>query len=232
MRAAFLDRYFYLCMSLLIAAVVGYGFGQTVDQHLLHATPHRPWLLYVHAAVFSGWVVLFILQSALVRVRKVGLHRLLGWFGVVLGVAIPVLGSSTAITMARFNMLHFHSTDDASGLIFSFFDMTAFSIPFALAIYWRRKPEFHRRLFLIASCALTSAAFARFPFGLPLPGFFYAELDLLILLGATRDLIRDRRIHTVYLYALPALVLGQVVVVYTGVHDLPYWLRIGNAILR
>src|ERR1700722_7962927 len=230
--AGLLDKYFYLFMSLLIAAVVVYGFTHTVDQNLFHATPPRPLLLYVHAAVFSGWVAFFILQSTLVRTRNLHLHRLLGCFGVALGLAIPVLGSSTAITMARFNMLHFHSTDDASGLIFSFFDMTAFTIPFALAIAWRKKPEIHRRLFLIASCALTSAAFARFPWGLPLPGFFYAELDLLILLGVARDLILSRHIHRVYLYALPAMILGQVVVVYTGLHDLPYWHKIGDAILR
>ena len=55
--------------------------------------------------------------------------------------------------------------------------MTAFTVPFALAVYWRRKLEFHRRLFLIATCALTSAAFARLPFSLPLPGSFDAEQD-------------------------------------------------------
>jgi hypothetical protein len=41
--------------------------------------------------------------------------------------------------------------------------LTSFTIPFVLAICWRRKPELHRRLMLIASCALTAAAFVRFP---------------------------------------------------------------------
>ncbi len=86
------DKYFYLVMSLLIAVVVVYGFSQTVRQHLFHATPPRPLLLYVHAAVFSGWVAVFILQSALVRTHNLRLHRLLGWLSVALGVAIPVLG--------------------------------------------------------------------------------------------------------------------------------------------
>jgi len=38
-----------------------------------------------------------------------------------------------------------------------------FAVPVALAIYWRKKPEFHRRLMLIASCALADAAFGRSP---------------------------------------------------------------------
>jgi hypothetical protein len=58
--AAALDRYFYFFMSLAIAAVVAYGFSHTVDKRLLHAVPARPAILYLHAAVFSGWVIFLI----------------------------------------------------------------------------------------------------------------------------------------------------------------------------
>ena len=219
-------------MSLLIALVVVCGFGHTVDRKLIHAVPVRPSLLYFHAAVFSGWVGFLILQSALVRMRSVRLHRLIGWFGAALGAMIPILGISTAIVMARFHISHFHSTDDASGLIVSFFDMIAFAIPFALAIRWRKKSEFHRRLMLVASCALTSAAFARFPPYIVPPGWFYVGVDLLILLGIMRDLVVNRGIHRVYLYSFPLFVVGQLIAVFTVIYDLPYWVRIGNAILR
>ena len=52
-----LDKYFYFFMSLLIAVVVVCGFSRTVDQNLIHPALPRPFLLYIHAAVFSGWVV-------------------------------------------------------------------------------------------------------------------------------------------------------------------------------
>jgi hypothetical protein len=170
------------------------------------------------------------LQSALIRLHKVWLHRLLGWFGVALGAAIPVLGVSMAIVMAHFKMQTFHSTDEASGLMFSFLDMSDFSIPFALAVWWRKKPEVHRRLILVASCALTSAAFACFPPSVLPQGFFYVDLDVLILAGAIHDLIVKRHIHRVYLCALPLFALAQALVMHTC--DWPYWMRIGNAILR
>jgi hypothetical protein len=230
-RVAGLGKYFYLFMSLLIAGVVVYGFGRMVDRRLIHAMPQRPVLLFFHATVFSGWVVFLILQSALVRMRNVGLHRMLGWFGVALGASVPIVGVSTVITMAHFNILHFHSTDEAAGLIVSLFDMAAFSLPFILAICLRRKPEFHRRLMLVATCALTSAAFARFPPFLVPPGWFYGGVDLLILLCVTRDLVVDRKIHRVYLFALPAFILGQCIAVYTAIHALPVWMKIANAIL-
>ena len=78
----FLSRYFYLCMSLVMAGLVVWGFSHTVDASLFHANPPRPLLLWIHGAAFSTWTVFFIVQSALVRVRKVSVHRFLGWFGV------------------------------------------------------------------------------------------------------------------------------------------------------
>lgn len=231
-RAGRLEKYFYFLMSLLIAGVVVYGFSHTVDQNLIHPAVPRPLVLYVHAAIFSAWVILFIVQTALVRTRNVRLHRRLGWFGVGLGIAIPILGVWTAVTMARFNLRQFHSAHAEADLIIPLFDIAAFTVTFGLAVYWRRRPEFHRRLMLVASCGLTAAAFGRFPADIIPPGFFYAGVDSLIVLGLLRDLIVDRRVHRVYLYALPALLVGQSIVMYTNMLALPYWLRFAHAILR
>ena len=231
-RGGLLDRYFYFFMSLLVPVIVVYGFSHKVDENLIHPAIPRPFVLYIHAAIFSGWAIFFIFQSALIRTHNVRLHRMTGWFGVALGVTIPVLGVSTAITMARFRILQLHSTDAETFLIVPLFDIICFTITFALAIYWRKRPEFHRRLVLIATCALTAAAFGRFPPKLLSPDWFYAGVDVLILLGVVRDLIVNRRIHIVYRYALPAFILGQTVVMYTVTHSLPYWLKIAHAMLQ
>lgn len=230
-RPGLLENYLYFFMSLLIAAVVLFGFSQTVEIKLIHAAPPRPFLLYVHGAVFFGWVLFFILQSALVRIRMVPWHRRIGWFGVGLGVAMPVLGVTTAITMARFNRLNLHARYPEANLLVSFFDITAFTIVFALAIYWRKKPEFHRRLQLMACCALTSAAFGRFPPPLVAPGTLYIGVDILILLAVARDLIVNRRIHPVYLYGLPAFIIGQIFVLYTVMHLSAWWSKTAHVIL-
>lgn len=227
-----LDRYFYFWMSLLIIGVVVYGFSFTIDRNLIHPAIPRPPFLYFHAAVFSLWLVFLILQSALVRTQNVGLHRRVGWFGVALGAAIPIVGVTIAITMGRFNAMKLHQANTDSDLIIPLFDMMAFSTTFALAVFWRKKPEFHRRLILIATCALTAAAFGRFPENLLPPIFFYAGVDLLILLGAVRDVIVIRTIHPVYRYALPAFIAGQVLVMYTDTHHSPFWLRIAHLLLN
>ena len=188
--------------------------------------------MYVHAAVFSGWLAFFFLQSALVRTRKVRVHRLIGWFGVGLGALIPVVGVATSIVMGRFDILQLHQNHVEMDLMIPLWDMVAFTTAFGLAIYWRGKPEYHRRLVYVATCALTAAAFGRFPAYLLNPIFFYAGVDMLIVWGMTRDWIVGRKIHPVYLRALPSLIAGQTIVMYTNTHDLAYWFRIAHALLR
>ena len=228
--ATLLNQYFYFMMSLLVAAVVVYGFSHTVGANLVHPSSPRPTILYFHAALFTGWIVFFVSQSALIRTRNVKVHQRMGWFGLALGVAIPIVGVTTAIVMARFRIKEGIQTDAAQFMIIPLFDMLAFSVAFGLAFYWRKKPEFHRRLILIAGCGLTAAAFFRFPSSVA-PSWFYAGVDVLILLGVTRDLLVTKRIHPVYLYGLPLLMLGQTAAMFTSLSNSPVWLRIAHAIL-
>lgn len=222
-----LGQYFYLFMSLLTVGVIVFGFSFTIGKNLLHPAIPRPWILYVHAIVFSSWLVFFVLQSTLVRSRKVQWHRRLGRFGVALGALIPLVGVSTAVVMGRFNIVSLHATDAESFLVVPLFDMVCFTSTFPLAVYWRKKPELHRRLMLVATCALTAAGFGRF-----LPGYlFYGGVDLLILLGVARDLLVNRTVHRVYLFVLPLFILGQTVVTYIAYHNVPFWLKIAHAML-
>jgi hypothetical protein len=211
--------------------VIVYGFSFTVGENLIHPAIPRPPILYVHAIVFSGWLVFFILQSTLVRSRKVQWHRGVGWFGVALGTLIPIVGVSTAIVMGRFRIMSLHATDEESFLIVPLFDMVCFTSTFPLAIYWRKRPELHRPLMLTATCALTAAGFGRFPERI-LPGYvFYIGVDLLLLLGVARDLFVTRTINRVYLYVLPLFILGQSVVTYVAYHNVGFWLKIVHSVL-
>lgn len=211
-RGGLVDRCFYFFLSLLVAGIVVAGFSRTVGHNLIHAAPPRPVLLWIHGAAFSAWVVLFIVQSALVRVRKVSVHRTLGWFGAVLGAMMVTLGCVIAVVMGRFDALQLHQPDPAF-LSIPFFDMAAFGTLFGLAILWRGKPDWHRRFIVLATCGLLDAAFARYDYVFDHRIFFLC-VDAVMLLGVARDLLVDGRVHKVYLYGIPALVVGQSVAMY------------------
>ena len=225
-----LDRYFYFCMSLLILVLVTVMFSTTVPARLFHPKIAPPYIVWLHGSVFYGWVLFFLLQSSLVKIRKTRWHRNIGWFGLALGIAVLGLGVSTTIVMHRFEFLALHRGQDAIITIsVPLWDMVCFAVAFSLAILWRKKVEYHRRLMLIASCALTAAAWGRLPESV-LPGFwFYAGVDLLIMMGAARDLLVNRKIHRVYLIALPLFIAGQIVI--SRITYAEWWGRFSHAIL-
>jgi hypothetical protein len=226
----FLSRYFYLCMSLVLAALVISGFSRTVNANLFHANPPRPLLLWIHGTAFSTWVVFFIAQSALVRARRVSVHRLLGWFGAGLAAVMVVLGFTIAVVMARFDGFVLHQQGVAAFMSIPFSDMIIFGLCIAMAIYWRKKPDYHRRLVFIASCQLMDAPMGRFDFMFN-HNLFYLAVDCLIALGMARDWAVDKRVHKVYLYGLPLMIVVQGLALYAWRIDPKWWQGITQAIL-
>lgn len=143
-------KYFYIFMSLLIVAVVVRGFSFTIGANLIHRDVPPQWILYVHAAIFFSWPVFFALQSSMVRLQRVAWHLRLGWFGVVLGTLIPIVGVSTTVLMGHIEGLH------APALVSQFVDLLCFTGTFWLAVFWRKQPELHKRLIFVATSVLTA----------------------------------------------------------------------------
>jgi len=131
-------------------------------------------------------------------------------------------------TLVRTRNMHQQGVD--AFLSIPFTDMIAFGTCVALAIYWRRKPEYHRRLLFIASCQLMDAAVGRFDYIFN-NNLFFPVLDLLIVLGMLRDWWVDGRVHKIYLYALPPLIVTQAFAVYLWRLDPGWWQKITHAIL-
>jgi hypothetical protein len=224
-------RWFYLAASLTVLAVVVYGFGHTVSDSLIKPKIARPPILYIHAAVMSAWVILFVAQVALVRLRRTRWHRRLGIAGLALGAAIPCIGLPTTIVMRRFDIDHLHDTLPFIAVPFG--DLVMFLGFFVPAALLRQRPEWHRRLMFLATCVLINAGLGRFP----LPdawfdaGWMYFAIDGLALAGAAVDLVTRSRPHSVYVIGLPLLAVCQLGV-WLLWHDPPAaWLAMMRSIV-
>jgi hypothetical protein len=227
------DGWFYFGCAWLIVAVVAYGFAHTISENLLRAAIPRPGILWIHATVFFGWIGLFTLQSSLVRFRRVRWHRSFGRGILLLGATMPLIGIATSLVMARFNVAHGSDpVDTAAFLSIPFNDMTFFSGVLAAAAWWRKRPDAHRRLMLIATCLLTAAAFPRFPFITINSLRWYAGVDLLLLLGVAHDLIVHRRVHAAYAICLPPVLIGQTVAMWLFLARPEWWVNFAERLMN
>jgi hypothetical protein len=204
------DHMFYCGMSLAIAALVFAGFSRTFYlASLFHARPLSP-LRVVHGSLFSAWVLLFVVQTTLVATRRTAIHRRLGVGGAVLAATMVVVGTVMAITSAREG----HAPPGVPPLAFlavPLFDMLVFAPLVAAGIYFRRRPEIHKRLMLLATISLMGAPAARLPTALAAAGpfFYFGVVDLLLLSGVLYDLATRRKVHPVYVWGGLLLIVSQ-----------------------
>src|SRR5262249_26099545 len=154
----------------------------------------------------------------------------LGWFGVALAATMFVSGLDVSVIMLRFEMVVLHREKIASFLAILWCDMIIFGACMALAIYFRKRPEYHRRLVFMGTCQLMQAAFVRLDY-IGTHNLFFPVLDLLIVAGMVRDLIVDGRVNRIYLFVFPAMIVLQRLATYMERVNPSWWQAATRAIL-
>jgi hypothetical protein len=193
-------------MSIAIAICVFAGFAKSFYLRSYFQRPELHLVTEIHGLVATCWILLFLIQNALIATGRVNFHRRLGWAGAALSLLIVPAGIATGIDAARQGH-HINSPDIyAALLIFSFRNTLIFVLLMAAAIYFRNHPERHKRLALLAAVTLFSEpAIGRIP-GLTFPIIVLLVLAFLFA-GPIWDLLTRRKIHAVYLWAVPTILI-------------------------
>jgi hypothetical protein len=204
------DRIFYSGMAILMALTVFAGFAPTFylrawfDWPVYSGEKTLPPLAYVHGAVFSAWVVLFIVQTALVATRRLAMHRRLGIAGVVLAAAMIVVGLRAAFAAAARGAAP-PGMDPITFLTVPFTQMVMFTAFVSAAIWRRRDRESHKRLMLLAYVTIIGPAVAR----IPLPPLLFPVSVLFVAMGMAYEFYSRGRIHAAYLWGGALLVISE-----------------------
>jgi hypothetical protein len=196
------ESFFYVGMAILAAAVVFAGFSRTYYLRNLFGHPPLKPLLHLHGLLFTSWILLLIVQVSLVASKRVNIHRRLGVAGGVLAAIMVIVGTTVAIHSARGEFSP-GGPDPLAFLSVPLFDMLVFAILVGAALLYRRQPDIHKRLMLIATLALLPAAIARFPgsfFEHGGPPVFFGIADLILLACVVYDTITNRRLHPAYVW--------------------------------
>ena len=211
------DHRFFGVISFALALVVFTGFARTYYLKGIFGSPALPLLVHVHGAVMTLWYALFIVQVRLVATHRVALHRRLGIAGVFLAGAVAVLGVTVSIGLAKRRLA---AHPDSTGAPFLmglqlFSVVLVFMILISLAVYLRRRPDYHKRLMTLAMLTVLGPAIVRLPIGFIEKGYISATIGVAIsfvLICVVVDTVRNRRLHPAFGWG-GGLVIGSIFVV-------------------
>lgn len=219
----------YLGLGVVAVPLVLAGFWPYFSRLLAGSPPAVPAIIHFHAAVFSGWLALLLVQVALVLRGRVQHHRRLGRFGMAYGLLILLMGTAVSfVAPARHVANGEWTVDQAAGfMILPFGDMLLFALFFGGAMACRRRPQIHKRMIVLTTIALLFPAVARLAEPAGAAAILVIWL-LPLLIVMVNDVRTTRRVHVVYMAGGAILLIAFARVL---LMESPIWLRLGRRML-
>lgn len=194
------DRAFFLGISVAFLALVFWTFARTFYLKMFFRAPPLSLLLHIHGAVMTGWVVLLVVQTSLIAAHRVRWHRRLGVFGAGWAVLLVILGSVTTVHAAA-REVRGH-TPQAAGVVIvmglDLLQMILFAAYVGAAIWWRRRPDYHKRLMLLTIACMLPDALARLPVSFMTNPMILLGINVFVILCVGIDTVRHRRLHPAF----------------------------------
>ena len=136
---------------------------------------------------------LVIAQAIVAATGNIRLHRRIGRWGIAYGCLVIVMGLivGPGSAVMKFNAGVWTRDQAARSLLVNVGDMLSFAAWFGAAIWYRARPDVHKRLMVVATVALLFAALARYTFvgsGLVRAGIWLSP----ICIGMVHDWVRRR----------------------------------------
>jgi len=209
------DRNFFLVFVACSWVAIAFGFAPAVKERFL-GTPgyEAPWALVIHVWSFVAWMTILTLQTGFIRRGRQDLHRFLG--PIILGL-IPVMAISAIATEVYSE--RFYAAKDPEEYRFFIVALTTvvlFTVTACGAFLLRGNPPAHKRMILLATSVILSAATFRW-WGATIYkalGFdawlmcYWLGPTLLILSAALYDAMTRGRVHKVLAIGVPIYLIS------------------------
>jgi hypothetical protein len=210
------ERLFFGGMALLMIGTVLLGFRRTYFALGARPSDLSSWVIQIHGIVFSLYLLLFLVQTALIAAHRVRWHMKLGLALYGLAAFMVPLGLLATAEQQRRGVAagppFALGLDPLTLSLVSVMGMVMFASLITLSWVARRRPDVHKRLVLYATLSMMFAGINRWPFhawGVSLGAalFLWAPLiyGVLLLLPTAYDLASLRRIHWISLASAPSV---------------------------
>jgi hypothetical protein len=135
----------------------------------------------------------------------------LGIAGGVIAALMVLVGISTALIRASQGATPPGGPSPLTFLVVPLVDMSVFAVLVGAGFYFRRRPDVHKRLMMLATITILDAAVARLPFGIMQAGpiAFFGLTDVFVLACVAYDLITLKRIHRATALAALLIIASQ-----------------------
>lgn len=207
--AADTEHRFYSFMSVLTLVIVVIGFGHVYAPKLLSNT-NVPLVIHVHAALFTSWLFVFVLQCFFILKKKINWHIRLGKIGVILAWIMLVSGIVTATDAAKSGHIGIPGVEFKSVegfLLLNFSSAIIFTILVTAGIIFRKQPDYHKRFMLMASVAgLAPPGISRLPLISGHTPAIAGLIMIFILMAPLYDWRKQKQVHKAYLFSFPLII--------------------------
>jgi hypothetical protein len=155
------SRYFYFQMALACAAIALLGFWPSYWGPMAAGTLHKAPVTHLHGMIFFAWSLYVVWQSWLGATGQVARHRSVGLIGVSLATAMVIFGVMVSIQRMHETAADGHAALGVLVALVSMTNILLFAGLIVFALINIRRPEWHKRLMIMAAISILGAPIAR-----------------------------------------------------------------------
>lgn len=185
-----------------------------------------PSTVYIHGAFTFSWIILFVIQTSLINLKKYRMHMFLGIGGILIAIGVALTMLPVGIYAANKELTQGLGETAISGIVGVVTSAIMFLSIVAAGILNRHNAATHKRLMLLATIVVLWPAWFRFRHyfpSVPRPDIWFAVVlaDSLILISCLWDKLANGNVHPVFKYLGAFIILEHIFEVI--VFDSPSW---------
>lgn len=152
---------FFTAIAIIGIIAILVGFLKTFIIPIISGTKTWPLSIYTHVGFVFGWVLTFLTQSLLIQNKKYNTHISIGRWAAIIAVGAAVSIIPAALYQIERELKEGLGQTAISSIVGSLASATMFLILVTLGIVYRKRPQVHKRLMLLATILLIWPAWFR-----------------------------------------------------------------------